>query len=55
MKIDQSNVLVVDDNEVNRDLLARRVQRQGHKVSGASNSFEALEMMRSQPFDLVLL
>ena len=55
MKIDQSNVLVVDDNEVNRDLLARRVQRQGHKVSGASNGFEALEMMRSQPFDLVLL
>jgi class 3 adenylate cyclase len=55
MKIDQSNVLVVDDNEVNRDLLARRVQRQGHKVVGASNGFEALEMMRSQPFDLVLL
>lgn len=55
MKLDQSNVLVVDDNEVNRDLLARRVQRQGHKVVGASNGFEALEMMRSQPFDLVLL
>lgn len=55
MKIDQSKVLVVDDNEVNRDLLARRVQRQGHKVVGASNGFEALEMMRSQPFDLVLL
>jgi len=55
MKIDQSNVLVVDDNEVNRDLLARRVKRQGHKVVGASNGFEALEMMRSQPFDLVLL
>lgn len=55
MKVDQSSVLVVDDNEVNRDLLARRVQRQGHKVTGASNGFEALDMMRSQPFDLVLL
>ena len=55
MKEDQSSVLVVDDNEVNRELLARRVQRQGHKVTGASNGFEALDMMRSQPFDLVLL
>ncbi len=55
MKVGQSSVLVVDDNEVNRDLLARRVQRQGHKVTGASNGFEALDMMREQPFDLVLL
>lgn len=55
MKVGQSSVLVVDDNEVNRDLLARRVKRQGHKVTGASNGFEALDMMRSQPFDLVLL
>ena len=55
MKNDQGNVLVVDDNQVNRDLLARRVKRQGHVVSAAADGFQALEMMRSEPFDLVLL
>jgi class 3 adenylate cyclase len=55
MKGDEGCVLVVDDNEVNRDLLARRLQRQGHAVSVAEDGFQALEMMRSQPFDLVLL
>ena len=55
MKHDQGNVLVVDDNQVNRDLLARRLKRQGHLVTNAADGFQALEMMRSQPFDLVLL
>ncbi|MGL5062298.1 MAG: adenylate/guanylate cyclase domain-containing protein [Microcoleus sp.] len=55
MKGDEGCVLVVDDNEVNRDLLARRLQRQGHAVSVAEDGFQALEMMRSQSFDLVLL
>ncbi|MGB3511144.1 MAG: adenylate/guanylate cyclase domain-containing protein [Microcoleaceae cyanobacterium] len=55
MKHDQGNVLVVDDNQVNRDLLARRLKRQGHLVTNATDGFQALEMMRSQPFDLVLL
>lgn len=55
MTTDQSCVLVVDDNEVNRDLLARRLKRQGHKICAAADGFEALKMMRSQPFDLVLL
>jgi adenylate cyclase len=55
MKGDEGCVLVVDDNEVNRDLLARRLQRQGLAVSVAEDGFQALEMMRSQPFDLVLL
>ncbi|MDJ0554306.1 MAG: adenylate/guanylate cyclase domain-containing protein [Microcoleaceae cyanobacterium MO_207.B10] len=55
MKHDQGNVLVVDDNQVNRDLLLRRLKRQGHLVSYAADGFQALEMMREQPFDLVLL
>lgn len=55
IKLDQSHVLVVDDNEVNRDLLSRRLKRQGHTVSMAVDGFEALEMMQSQSFDLVLL
>ncbi|MFM9264774.1 adenylate/guanylate cyclase domain-containing protein [Tychonema sp. BBK16] len=55
MKGDESSVLVVDDNEVNRDLLARRLQRQGHAVTVAEDGLQALELMRSEPFDLVLL
>ncbi len=55
MKTEESNILVVDDNEVNRDLLTRRLQRQGHHVSVAPDGFEALELMRSHDFDLVLL
>jgi class 3 adenylate cyclase len=55
MKGDEGSVLVVDDNEVNRDLLARRLQRQGHVVTVAVDGSQALELMRSAPFDLVLL
>jgi adenylate cyclase len=55
MKGDEGSVLVVDDNEVNRDLLARRLQRQGHAVTVAVDGSQALELMRSAPFDLVLL
>lgn len=55
MKPDQGHVLIVDDNEMNRDLLARRVQKQGHKTTLAVNGRQALELMQQQPFDLVLL
>ena len=55
MKPEQGRVLVVDDNEANRDLLARRVRRQGHAVTVAEDGVQALELMRQEPFDLVLL
>jgi DNA-binding response OmpR family regulator len=48
-------VLVVDDNELNRDVLARRLERQGHQVKVAANGRQALEMVRAGQFDLVLL
>jgi CheY-like chemotaxis protein len=48
-------VLVVDDNEMNRDMLSRRVERQGHVVKLAKDGLEALEILRAQPIDLVLL
>lgn len=48
-------ILVVDDDEMNRDILSRRLKRDGHIVTQASNGFDALDMMRMQPFDLVLL
>ncbi len=48
-------VLVVDDNEFNRDLLARRLLREGHYVRVASGGQEALAMVHAESFDLVLL
>ena len=48
-------VLVVDDNEMNRDMLSRRVERQGHTVRLAKDGLEALAILRTEPIDLVLL
>lgn len=55
MTLDHATVLVVDDIEANRDLLARRLKRQGHTVEVSADGHQALEQMRAQPFDLVLL
>ncbi|NJR74641.1 MAG: response regulator [Scytonema sp. CRU_2_7] len=49
------NILVVDDNEANRDVLGRRLERQGHQVTMAENGRQALEKIRQQVPDLVLL
>jgi sigma-B regulation protein RsbU (phosphoserine phosphatase) len=51
----QGRVLVVDDNEANRDMLARRLERAGCTVATADSGNRALEATASQPFDLVLL
>ncbi|HNR96162.1 MAG TPA: adenylate/guanylate cyclase domain-containing protein [Anaerolineae bacterium] len=50
-----SQILVVDDNKMNRLLLARGLEQQGHHVSFAENGRQALEMLRAAPYDLVLL
>lgn len=49
------NILVVDDDPYNRDMLARKLQKQGHTIEIAENGKEALEIMAKSPFDLVLL
>ena len=48
-------ILVVDDNEMNRDLLSRRLRRDGHTVVIAEHGRAALEELARAPFDLVLL
>jgi len=48
-------LLVVDDNKVNRILLARGLEGDGHKVETAEHGKQALEKLRSDSFDLVLL
>lgn len=54
-RLEPGRLLVVDDNKVNRILLARGLEGQGHKVATAENGKQALEKLRSDSFDLVLL
>ena len=49
------NLLVVDDNEDNRIVLARRLEKQGYRIFSAENGREALEALEKQDFDLILL
>ncbi len=48
-------LLVVDDNETNRDLLCRTLERQGHRPLAVAGGREALERLAREPFELVLL
>jgi adenylate cyclase len=50
-----ARLLVVDDNKVNRLLLTRSLELQGHSIASAENGRVALEMLRREPFDLLLL
>lgn len=50
-----ARLLVADDNKVNRLLLSRSLEQQGHSVATAGNGRIALEMLRREPFDLLLL
>ena len=51
----QSRLLIVDDNKVNRLLMTRGLEQQGHSTASAENGRVALEMLRREEFDLVLL
>jgi len=51
----KARVLVVDDEAGNRDLLARRLQREGYAVLAAAGGREALELVAKEPVDVVLL
>ncbi len=48
-------LLVVDDNRVNRLLLIHGLEQEGHEVAWAENGRQALDMLSSRPFDLMLL
>lgn len=50
-----ARILIVDDEQLNLDMLSRRLQRSGFTVSVASNGHAALEAARLTAFDLVLL
>lgn len=54
--VDQSgNLLIVDDNKVNRLLMSRSVELLGHKASVAENGKIAMQMMADQTYDALLL
>jgi len=48
-------ILVVDDEELNRILLATNLLESGYTVETAEDGQQALQMLRAQPFDAVLL
>ena len=49
------NVLLVEDNELNRDMLSRRLAKRGFEVAIAEDGAEALDAVRSQRPDLILM
>ncbi|HXA76513.1 MAG TPA: EAL domain-containing protein [Candidatus Acidoferrales bacterium] len=50
-----SRILIVDDNEMNRDMLARRLERKGYEIRVAESARSLLERIQEDAADLVLL
>src|SRR2546430_1949669 len=48
-------LLIVDDNEMNRDMLARRLERKGYAVGVAESAQQLLEQIKREGADVVLL
>lgn len=50
-----AKILLVEDNEMNRDMLSRRLQRKGHTVLIAVDGAEGVAKAQSDPPDLILM
>ena len=50
-----ARILLVEDNEMNRDMLSRRLERKGHIVTCAVDGQEGLELARAEKPDLILM
>lgn len=55
MNDNKAHILVVDDSEVNREMLARRLELVGHAVVEAENGRDALEKLTQHAIDIILL
>ncbi len=50
-----ARILLVEDNEMNRDMLSRRLQRKGHEVTMAVDGRQGVDMARAGGYDLILM
>lgn len=50
-----TKILLVEDNELNRDMLSRRLQRKGFEVVNAADGQEGIEMAHSEAPELILM
>jgi CheY-like chemotaxis protein len=50
-----AKILLVEDNEMNRDMLSRRLERRGHQVTIAADGQQALDLAASDKPDLILM
>ena len=48
-------ILIVEDNDMNRDMLSRRLERKGHQISIAIDGKQALEIASSEQPELILM
>lgn len=48
-------ILLVEDNEMNRDMLSRRLQRKGYEVALAVDGLQGVEMAAAGGYDLILM
>src|SRR6516162_6615871 len=55
MNAESTSILIVDDEELNSEGLARRLQRHGYAVTAVKSGREAIELLGERRFDLVLL
>ena len=50
-----AKILIVEDNEDNRDMLSRRLQRKGHMIVHAADGQEAVDVAARERPDLILM
>jgi CheY-like chemotaxis protein len=50
-----ARILLVEDNEMNRDMLSRRLQRKGFEVAMAVDGRQGVEMAQAATYDLILM
>lgn len=53
--IAEGTILVVDDNQINRDLLSTQIQQQGYGVTTVADGLQAIEAISTGDYDLILL
>ena len=50
-----ARILLVEDNEMNRDMLSRRLERKGFEVAMATDGRQGVEMAQAAAYDLILM